>query len=1210
MPPLVLSELPLQGTHLIEASAGTGKTYTLAALYLRALLERELDVTQILVVTFTNAAAAELRERIRARLCSAQAALAGPPAADEEPVIAALRQRIAAADARRLLADALTRLDEAAIHTIHGYCHRVLQSRAFDSGEALETALVTDERLLRRDAVSDFWRRHCHGVSTEYADWLRSVWATPAELQRTLQDWPQRPDVQVLPALPPDTPQRLADELAARREAIARLWAEQGEAVRDLLSNDPALSRAAPTFNRDQIQQLLAKFETWLGGQIPLPGICERLSQTFIDAHCKRGKPPPRHALFAAMDEVVALAGELATARRVQVLTEAQAYLQRELPRRRDRLRQRGYDDLLRRLAEALAQPAGGAVLAAALRAAQPLAMIDEFQDTDPLQYGIFRRIYPEPPADVEAAHGLLLIGDPKQAIYRFRGADIYTYIAARRAIAPSRRHTLDSNWRSTPALVEAVNAIFGRAEQPFRSEDIPFTPVKARGPAGGRTLTLPGEPAALVVWPLSLTERSAVRGKTADGIRREAAYAQAFTACALEIRRLLEAAAAGTARLGERPLAASDIAVLVRTHHEAELLRARLAGHGLASVCHSRQSVLAAPEAQDLARVLAAIAAPQDIAGLRTALATPLLGLDAATLAAEQQDERAFERRIAQFQDYRARWQREGVLAMLHTLIREYDVAARLRSRPDGERALTDLLHLGELLQAASERVRGTAALLRWLAEARRDAGTAAAGEAAQLRLETDAQLIQIVTLHKSKGLEYPIVFLPTLWSDRNDRGGRDGKALVVAHDPQTLQPILDLGSAQRERHQALAAQAQLAEMVRLVYVGLTRAQHRLYLSWGPVADVTASGLASLLYPGEPAVPMDTVACQAPFEALARQAAGLVLAPLPNGAAEAPDRCPPPAPGHGPAPATAGARPPPRAVPQRWRQSSYSALALQAEPLFDLPDHAGEEATASGAEGGPPPGPSASPAAEAALDEIRAGFPRGPQPGSCLHALLETLPFAASASEIADTARPTLTRFGLASALAEPLGVWLAEALATPLPACGPAAPPPLAAVAPTARLNELAFHFPVDHLQPGALGALLRDYDLPSATRPLTFATVTGMIKGYVDLVFTHEARWYVADYKSNHLGGQWQDYRAGGLRAAVAAHRYDLQYLLYALALHRYLGQRLPDYRYETHFGGIHYLFLRGMSPAAPGCGVHAYRPEAALIERLDALMGPPP
>ncbi|HJO35801.1 MAG TPA: UvrD-helicase domain-containing protein, partial [Gammaproteobacteria bacterium] len=406
MPPLVLSELPLQGTHLIEASAGTGKTYTLAALYLRALLERELDVTQILVVTFTNAAAAELRERIRARLCSAQAALAGPPAADEEPVIAALRQRIAAADARRLLADALTRLDEAAIHTIHGYCHRVLQSRAFDSGEALETALVTDERLLRRDAVSDFWRRHCHGVSTEYADWLRSVWATPAELQRTLQDWPQRPDVQVLPALPPNTPQRLADELAARREAIARLWAEQGEAVRDLLSNDPALSRAAPTFNRDQIQQLLAKFETWLGGQIPLPGICERLSQTFIDAHCKRGKPPPRHALFAAMDEVVALAGELATARRVQVLTEARAYLQRELPRRRDRLRQRGYDDLLRRLAEALAQPAGGAVLAAALRAAQPLAMIDEFQDTDPLQYGIFRRIYPEPPADVEAAHG------------------------------------------------------------------------------------------------------------------------------------------------------------------------------------------------------------------------------------------------------------------------------------------------------------------------------------------------------------------------------------------------------------------------------------------------------------------------------------------------------------------------------------------------------------------------------------------------------------------------------------------------------------------------------------------------------------------------------------------------------------------------------------------------------------------------------------
>ena len=1213
MQPLVLPELPLHGTRLIEASAGTGKTYTLAALYLRALLERELDITQILVVTFTNAAAAELRERIRGRLHSALATLTAPPAADEEPVIAALRERVSPDDARRLLTDALTRLDEAAIHTIHGYCHRVLQSRAFDSGEALDTALVTDERLLLRDTISDFWRRHCHGISAEYACWLRSAWASPAELQTTLQKWPQRPDVQVLPELPPQAAQQLAEELAAHREAVAKLWAEHGEAVRELLTTDPALRRSEPTFRDDQIPPLLAAFEHWLGGQTPLPRLCRRLSQTFIEKNRKAKKTPPRHELFAAMDAAVALADDLAVARRVQLLTEARAYLQRELPRRRDRLRQRGYDDLLSRVAEALARPMGGEALATALRAAQPLAMIDEFQDTDPLQYGIFRRIYPEPAPDTAAAHGLLLIGDPKQAIYRFRGADIYTYIAARRTIPAAQRYTLDSNWRSTPALVAAVNAIFSHSELPFRSEDIPFTPVQAKGPVGGRTLALPGETAALVVWPLSLTEQSASNRKLHQGIRKAAAEAQAFTACALEIRGLLQAAQAGNAQLGDRPLAASDIAILVRTHSEAENLRSVLAAHGLASVCHSRHSVLATPAAEDLGRVLAAIAAPQHSAGLRAALATPLIGLDATTLAAEQQDELAFERRIARFQDYRQRWQREGVQAMLHTLIREHDVAARLRSRPDGERALTDLLHLGELLQAASERASGTTALLRWLAEARRDAETAAAGDTAQLRLETDAQLIQIVTLHKSKGLEYPIVFLPTLW---NSPEPRKPEPSVVAHDPQTLRPILDLGSDQLEAHRALAEQAELAERVRLAYVGLTRAQHRLYLAWGPVANVAGSGLASLLYADDPATAMDAAAWQTPFEALAQQAPGLVLTPLPTGAADAPDRCPAPAtaPPGAAEPAIPGARPPPRAVPQRWRQSSYSALALQAEPRFDLPDHDAEAATAldgAPAEGGEAPGePVTPPAGEAALGEIRDGFPRGPQPGSCLHALLETLPFAASAAEITLAARPTLGRFGLATTLAEPLGGWLAEALAAPLPAFGPAAPPPLAAIAPAARLDELAFHFPVDALQPAELGALLREHDLPSAPRPLTFATVTGMIKGYVDLVFTHEGRWYVADYKSNHLGGQWADYGAASLRAAVAAHRYDLQYLIYALALHRYLGQRLPDYRYETHFGGIYYLFLRGMSPAAPGCGVHAYRPEAALIERLDALMRPPP
>ncbi|TLF53052.1 exodeoxyribonuclease V subunit beta [Halomonas urmiana] len=1308
--------LPLTGSRLIEASAGTGKTFTIALLYLRLVLgprdeedaasfPRPLTPPEILVVTFTNAATQELRDRIRARLVEAAEAFQpeapesgtapdcfnagagcdsheGAPGAGQsgghstgmlnvasregftapprrpaagsapspnetgdlfaEPAVdnpepeaelspssdppggdplLALRDsypRESWPTCARRLRLAAEWMDEAAVSTIHSWCHRMLREHAFDSGSLFALEMSLDQSEMDLEIARDYWRSFYYDLDPEALAIVARYWTTPDALNDTAGRL--RTHAAALPVAPPPA-EALANYREQRATALAELkapWPAWLDELEELL--EAAAQRKA--FNG---QKLNAKNRAkWINDLRDWAHDPELARPALTDAAWKRLTPeglaeiwkegpvpslPALEALEELPERLAALPDPFA-----DLLAHAVHWMaaRREtVQRRRAEL---GPDDLLHRLDAAFAGEAGE-TLAARIREQFPVALVDEFQDTDPVQYRLFDRVYEL--ANNRDDSAVLLIGDPKQAIYAFRGADIHTYLQARRDTA-GRHVTLGTNFRSAEPMVAAVNRVFAHAEQGeagaflFRREDdnpVPFAPVDANGRKDALTRHGTTQP-ALTLWHLA-TDETLAKG----------AYLHELAGrCATEMAQLLregQAGQTGFTKDGElRPLAPSDLAVLVNNGGEARAIRAALLARGIRSVYLSdKEGVFETEAAAELEGWLAACAAPDDERCLRAALATPSLGLSLAELDALngglQQDELAWEARVMQFRDYHRQWQRRGVLPMLHRLLADFAVPGRLLAVPEGERRLTDLLHLGELLQEASAEIDGEHALLRFLAESR--AHPQAQSDTHRLRLESDADLVQVVTIHKSKGLEYPLVFLPFIAAFRPVKQGDlplrwhddDGHLrLTLAADEATL------ARADRER---------LGEDLRKLYVALTRARHATWLGLAPLEAMERSAVGHLLKGGEALSP------DALRPALSPDALRPALEALADGdkdgdkrvtVLDAPEADTTPVRlatddtplGH--------ARTPTRTIREHWWIASYSALRTGATPLN--PD---EREGESPDEAGPAPEPTTADEATAmeVIDEpFDAGaatvsegslhrFPRGPSAGTFLHGLLEWAGeegFARVAEDAelrADTIARRANRRGWEGQIAA-LEKWLAELLTTPLPVPNDAAPLRLDALA--GYRVELEFWFAAHQVNTRKLDALVSAHTLDGRPRPaLEPDTLNGMLKGFIDLVVEHEGRFYVLDWKSNHLGADDAAYTVDAMQEAVLEKRYDVQYCLYLLALHRLLAARLPDYDIERHLGGALYVFLRGTR--APSRGVHAERPPSELILALDAL-----
>ena len=1275
--PLDVFQCPLEGVRLIEASAGTGKTWNICGLYLRLLIERGLEVQEILVVTFTKAATAELRERVRERITQVLARLErrGPASADPfvSTLLAAMRDKGFDDEVLiKLLTRAIRNFDEAAIFTIHGFCKRALDDTPFAAGLPLAQEMTENDSELRQEVANDFWRREVAGAaspSPQPGPSLRSprggegVNGQPPSdggemVNSALSRLRERAGVRA--AIPPqlasyllerkDSPQKFAEilERHCAKPLSEVIWPDSSDAAMPDLDdtafrNAHAHARAIWHASRDEILACVTEALARLNGTIWRAGTLETAAEQWdaVLASADPNECPPtqnklknltpeclqpkaklaacaHHDFFAAAQRVLdawrSLAEHLDQARCVLVRKLAEEG-PRQLRERKLERRVVAFDDMLFNLHERLLGERG-AELATTLRQRFPAALIDEFQDTDPLQFAIFDSVY-------GGAEGpLFLVGDPKQAIYSFRNADLHTYLQARsRAQA---HYTLDENQRSTPGLIDGLNALFEKNRRAFMLDGLDYHAVRAgkkpRKPLVDRT-----EPrAALHLWSLPPNEDD-------EGpIDKKDAKARVAQATAGEIARLLAAAQRGELTYDGRPLESRAIAVLVRSRAEGSLIRAELQWLGVGSVELAQTSVFESADAQELERILTAVLEPGREPLLRAALATELLGCTAPEIEALSNDESAVLRRMSQFAEYRDTWLQHGVGPMLRQMVAAEGVAKRMLLRGDGERRLTNLRHLSECLHEAAREHPGPEALLRWLQQQRREHEC---GEATQVRLESDQNLVQIFTIHRSKGLEYPIVFCPFLWD--GSAGGHRGAAIPREYHDAAGRPVIDyrdLGDdAEMKRRMKMEADA---ERLRLIYVALTRAVHRCYLVVGsytassfgrPSTSECRGNPLNWLAAGDGIAPEAWRESKTPVQRIVDAWSALAAANSPHIVIEAlPDAQPMPVEIPRPTPDSLAARQPPARISSGWWIGSYSSLAHGARSEAAAADHDVRvqellpPPPGDGWGGGITPLPLANDALPLPLAGEGRGeglhdilhFPRGARAGESLHAVFERIDFTAPQAWPAAIAHSLRVRPPQASTADS--AAWqamvlrmLADVIAAPLPAGHR-----LDQVIPARRLVELEFSLPSVGLDAHALAATLRGHGYPVSG--LAFGRLDGYLRGFIDLVYEHQGRWYVLDWKSNHLGERAADYASANLRRAMNEQGYHLQYLLYTVALHRYLKQRLRGYDYERHFGGVHYLFIRGVRPAwtqpdGSAAGVFFDRPKREAIEALDALLG---
>lgn len=1159
------------GRSLIEASAGTGKTWTISVLYLRLLLEERLGPAQVVVTTFTDAAAQELRERVRARIGWAldeadRAGDGGDGGDGGDDDLRWLRARWAGGDrAGAARADAIrlrlaqAELDRAPIGTLHGLCRRILADHPFESGSPFAFAEPVAPDAIQAELVADLWRRLSQSEGALPED--DEVWRAGG--RRALEKFLRlvlAPGVGVATIDP-------APIAAVMREANARMLCAWLDTAKFARSNSKLCKRLIA----------LATFIANDGVGVELP---DDLADVLDEPRANHLKPPTLGSVET--DRVYAFARHAAS-----VLSLAPDLPRaRALARYREDLRERGrallaasgrmtFDELIERVARGLSG-AQGAALADRLYSVWPVALVDEFQDTDLQQYAILDRVYREGEGDAAPRGRLVMIGDPKQAIYRFRGGDIDAYLEARRGAASTLE--LDTNFRSSPQFVRALNALYARAGAALSSD--PEHPIR---------YVEVGASARLVETPYRVDgddcERPLQFHYWDDGAVPEAhdeRVEAALEACANHVVELLS----GRHALGGEALRPGNIAVLLPTRAQVLQLRDALRERAVPCVTSAWSSVFDSPWARELRIVLYAALHPRDGAAVRAALATRLGGRTFAELRDQRDD--AWQNDAELFEGYDQLWLRRGVLALVQAVAGA--AGPRLIGADDGERALTDLRHLGELLQARSDEVAGREELLNWFADecerAIPEAAEAAADERQQ-RIESDAARVRLLTLHAAKGLEFDVVLLPLMWTNRHNF--LDDVAVVT--DLRARERRLTFGDEAMRRYRREGQD----ERYRLLYVALTRARHCCHV----YALSPARRHAKRSDADPDRAPLDGM-----VERVLRDGA---VPPDIEGVLWSAGRWRWPHARYTPARAPALlavhvlALPRPLPFESTW---SFSALLQSAAAGASEEGAAADEAAPPVADDG-----EATPRAETEPEHPQLAWlapVAGADFGNAVHAVFEQReigrPLRDQHALIERCLREQGVRLGgipldeLTSHLAERVQA----SLDAPLLAGDPRLT--LAGLPAHALCAELPFEFALGEVSLQRLRAAC-DF-----VPPTSLHTLRGMMTGKIDLAFEHDGRFHVLDYKSNRLGTRLSDYLGARLTQAMADGHYRFQALLYTVALERYLRQRVAGYRRDRHLGAAIYLFVRavGIAPHEPGAGIWTQRFDGALLDAVDAAL----
>ncbi len=1182
--------------NLIEAAAGTGKTYNITALYLRYLIEQELEVQQILVVTFTRAATGELKDRLLTAIQKSISMLRTDECGNDHMLLALkdwlAETSVSKAEAVKKLKKAERNFNRAQVFTIHAFCNKVLQSEAFRSGNLFESELIEEElnRELTQEAIDDYWRSLNEPEDLEKAldTYLLKEFENPEKLMDCIHSFLGKSYLQFTPDnLSLQELETVLGECEAAFEALKKHWFGEQDSILELFKWD-CLSAY-----KNHAKSRKDKVEAWIKQDISSkepPSQIKYFQQSIINNSLKKsarenGASAPTHPFFTKADEFIPIQQKVEMLKGAW-LEPAIQQIRKALWQKKETAEVFSYDDVLNQLRNSLTDEDSGPHLSRKLQKLYPVALVDEFQDTDPVQYEIFREIYGSGKSDAQ----LFMVGDPKQAIYNFRGADIFVYLAARQDSKKQARYKLSRNYRSVPPLLEGINYLFERIEKPFILEDIQYQNMApGKKPEEYNYLKINGKKQKpLQLWNLNSIENKKPSKRQLCKIVEDAV--------ADEILNLLSLGETGRAKIGANPVQAGDIAVLVRKHKQGEAMQQALKRRGVKNILISKKSVFATDEAFELELLLKAIAEPENESALSAALATRLLGFSGEEMMAIQSDESRWITFINKFREWNEALEKDGFASVFRTVLQEKKIARRLMNDANGERRITNLHHLGELLQQHEHKTHtNLSGLIKWLSACRREKKSE--NEALQLRLESDENLVTINTLHKSKGLEYPIVFCPYLWEGMKVT---DGNGPFIFHDEATADSaaFLDVGGAARERAEHLFQKYRedLSEEMRLAYVAMTRSKQCCYLPW--VKDVnyrTSSSVSSLgiILNGR----------QEGLRYLNRKASGNGKSPKPDYskafelikeqasewiATESPSR----------EPATNGAAMEAEKVKmqtRKWNRQaeikanqtvSFSSLAYHSADIDD--DHDYDQWAFQAEKDFEPNEP---------LTIFN--FPRGIEAGRCMHNIFELIDFGRPLDDPFNyqLIQDSLDRYGIHRKWIKPLLQSIRMALNRPLVKGDFAVK--LSNIVQENEQREMEFYFPVQSLKASKLMSFIG-----RKSSSLSDQEINGFMRGFIDLTFNINGRYYLLDYKSNHLGDNPEDYDEGNLQKTIREHLYDLQYYIYTVAIHRFLEQRLAGYNYEKHFGGVIYLFLRGVTDNPENfSGIHYQRPSLDKIEQLN-------
>ncbi len=1284
--PFNVIDASIENNNLIEASAGTGKTWSLTGLYLRMVVENNLLPENILVVTYTKSATAELNGRIRERLQSALKWSDGEHTDNDKELFEALflswKSQGLDSEIRERLNKALSGFDKAAIYTIHSFCQRLLNDYAFEAGGRFNLTPVTDSSEQLETVVYDFWRQKMEQSSKDKAwvSWLVDNKQSPDSWLEAVSNYKSKPYQKIFETAEADIEIDIDDseqeivtacdeyeqsenKLTALQKKSQQLWDEKAQEIITCLKK--AVEQGDLRASSYKLE-MIDEYQQNLNNVLENIGILNRnlkaneakFCQKNLNAATLKNHDTAEHDFFLLMDKLVQaydenrikrkaynqLSKQIAEAKdaiyKVQLqktLYELLIIIDKKFPELKLKQGIIDFDDMILNVYHALENDQKKDAFAQAVSQQFRAAMIDEFQDTDPLQLKIFKQLF------VQTNTPLFYVGDPKQAIYSFRGADIHAYYQA--AQEADSQLTLMKNYRSTPEMVDSVNALFSTRYKPFISDNIVFDWVESIDKAQFVVETDDDdadedghddgneEPNSALQFFVAQQEDN-------EPFSRKEANPLAVRHTVEKISQLLEKSRKGQAYFVDekgkkRSLIAGDIAILVPRHIDGAEIFSALSLRGIASVRQGQDKVMESQSASTVLRLVHAVADPGNESFILQLLGDPLVGYSAAEIFELKENSIAWEAIIDKFWELRNSWLESGFSVMFRHWLswkgtQELCLSERLMAYMEGERFLTDLMHLAEIMQQQSRYSGGIQALINWLQHAMEGHNI---DDEYQLRLESDSKRVKIVTLHACKGLEYNLVFCPFLWAGQIPR--KD--SIISAH--KNDEALLDFGSQYFDEHAALANEESLMEQLRLLYVALTRAVHRCYIFWahvqyGQYTYTANSALAWLLY-GDAS--MQAEGADNVFEQLRSKVSAMSFDAIVKGVDDlclsAQQRQPGNVNNNAASIAyeiitdfeTGGfinfnetdvnklsiAIVSQRTYSPAWLQTSFSALVKAQHVSFQyeaLSEHVDDLALQSDIK-----------AETAAIDIF--SFPRGAGPGECIHSIFENWDFGSTdKDQLSHLVAKEMDRYSVAKAeqrtqWIEPVCRMVLDTLHRPLGGgdfC-------LAQLPAAQRQAEMEFLI-------SARGSIKRlqtvltrheknlPVDFTEAVKQIDSRLINGFLTGFIDLIFIDEqGKYCVLDWKSNHLGMSSADYGQKQMERAMASHHYYLQALVYQVALHRYLTQNLADYNIQQHLGGAWYLFLRGIEINAEGSnneknGIYHFQPAAQLIIDLNEALLP--